>query len=262
MNSPSHVALELEDIRVQLGSREILRGVSLSLARGEVLALAGPNGSGKTTLLRVASGVIAAGGGRVRVGGRDAHELTPREQAQQIAVVPQDAHIPFPFRAGEIVLMGRSPHLRALGFENASDVEHARRAMARVGIESLAERSMLELSGGERQLVLVARALAQDPQVLLLDEPTAHLDLRHRIEVLELVREFARGGRSALVVSHDLNLAVRTCDRIALLREGALLAVGAPGEVVTREGLRATFGIDAWVVPGPDGAPVVVPQLR
>jgi iron complex transport system ATP-binding protein len=158
--------------------------------------------------------------------------------------------------------MGRSPHLRALGFENASDVEHARRAMARVGIESLAERSMLELSGGERQLVLVARALAQDPQVLLLDEPTAHLDLRHRIEVLELVREFARGGRSALVVSHDLSLAARTCDRIALLREGTLLAVGPPGEVVTREGLRATFGIDASVVPGPDGAPVVVPQLR
>ena len=137
-------ALELKDIRVQLGSREILRGVSLSLASGEVLALAGPNGSGKTTLLRVASGVIGAGGGRVRVRGRDAQELTARDQAREIAVVPQDAHIPFPFRAGEIVLMGRSPHLRALGFENASDVEHARRAMARVGIESLAERSVLD----------------------------------------------------------------------------------------------------------------------
>ena len=253
-------ALALHDIRVRLGGREILRGVTLELAAGEILGLAGPNGSGKTTLLRVASGVIAADAGQVWVAGREGGSLSARERAREIAVVPQDAHIPFPFRAGEIVLMGRSPHLGPLGFESAADVEQARQAMARVGIEDLAERSILELSGGERQLVLVARALVQAPRVLLLDEPTAHLDLRHRIEVLSLVREFVGEDRSALVVSHDLSLAAQTCDRIALLREGSLQAIGAPAQVVTRANLLDTFGIDAQVLEGPDGAPVVVPR--
>jgi iron complex transport system ATP-binding protein len=132
--------------------------------------------------------------------------------------------------------------------------------MARVGIEELAARSILELSSGERQLVLVARALAQDPQVLLLDEPTAHLDLRHRIHVLSLVREFAATGRSALVVSHDLTLAARSCDRIVLLADGGVLADGKPSDVLNRENLRAAFGIDAAVERAADGLPIVVPR--
>ncbi|MDH3212487.1 MAG: ABC transporter ATP-binding protein [Myxococcales bacterium] len=253
-------ALAFDAVRLRIGLSEILRGVTLELGRGEMLALAGPNGSGKTTLLRVASGVLPASAGGVRVRGRPASSYSRRELARELAVVPQDAHVAFPFRAGEIVLMGRSPHLGPLGFETGADMRLAEEAMARVGIASLAERSVLELSGGERQLVLVARALAQAAGILLLDEPTAHLDLRHKIVVLDLLRDFVRSGGSALVVSHDLTLAARTCDRIALLREGALVATGAPADVITPENLRTTFGIDADVLAAPDGAPYVVPR--
>ena len=254
-------ALAFEDLRLRIGPREILRGVTLELGRGEMLGLAGPNGSGKTTLLRVASGVLPADAGAVRVRGRPTASFSRRELARELAVVPQDAHVAFPFRVGEVVLMGRSPYLGPLGFETGADLRLAEEAMARVGIAPLAERSILELSGGERQLVLVARALAQDARVLLLDEPTAHLDLRHKIVVLDLVREYVRSGRSALVVSHDLTLAARTCDRIALLREGALVATGTPADVITPQNLGTTFGIDADVLAAPDGAPLVVPRV-
>jgi iron complex transport system ATP-binding protein len=253
-------ALSFEEISVEIGGREILRDVSLDLPRGEILALAGCNGAGKTTLLRIASRVLRPSAGRVRVRGRAVESLSRRALAREIAVVPQDVQVAFPFRAGEVVLMGRSPHLGAFGYESATDVERAREAMAQVGIEDLADRSMLELSGGERQLVLIARALAQDPEVLLLDEPTAHLDLRHRIRVLALVRAFAAGGRSALVVSHDLSLAARSCDCLALLARGGLLAAGPPGAVLNPENLRAAFGIAADVLTAPDGAPLVVPR--
>jgi iron complex transport system ATP-binding protein len=254
-------ALAFENLRLRIGPREILRGVTLELGRGEMVGLAGPNGSGKTTLLRVASGVLPAGAGAVRVRGRSTASFPRRELARELAVVPQDAHVAFPFRAGEVVLMGRSPYLGPLGFETGADLRLAEEAMARVGIASLAERSILELSGGERQLVLVARALAQDARVLLLDEPTAHLDLRHKIVVLDLVREYVRSGRSALVVSHDLTLAARSCDRIALLREGALVATGTPADVITPQNLGTAFGIDADVLVAPDGAPLVVPRV-
>jgi len=253
-------ALSFEGISVAFGGREILREVSLELPRGEILALAGCNGAGKTTLLRIASRVIRPSAGRVRVCGRAVESLSRRALAREIAVVPQDVQVAFPFRAGEIVLMGRSPHLGAFGYESATDVERAQEAMAQVGIEDLADRSILELSGGERQLVLIARALAQDPAVLLLDEPTAHLDLRHRIQVLALVREFADAGRSALVVSHDLSLAARSCDCLALLARGGLLAAGPPGAVLNPENLRVAFGIAADVLTAPDGAPLVVPR--
>jgi iron complex transport system ATP-binding protein len=253
-------ALCFEGIGVEIGGRAILREVSLELERGQVVTLAGCNGAGKTTLLRVASRVLRPSAGCVRVGGRDTASLSRRELARELAVVPQDVQVAFPFRAGEVVLMGRSPHLGALGYESRSDVERARAAMERVGIAELAERSMLELSGGERQLVLIARALAQDPAVLLLDEPTAHLDLRHRIQVLALVREFAAAGRSALVVSHDLSLAARSCDRLALLAGGGVLASGPPAAVLTPENLRVAFHIEADVVTAPDGAPLVVPR--
>ena len=260
MTETRAAALAFEAISVEIGGREILRDVNLELSAGEILVLAGSNGAGKTTLLRIASRVLRPSGGLVRVRGRKTESLSRRALAREIAMVPQDVQVAFPFRAGEVVLMGRSPHLGAFGYESRADVERAREAMERVGIAALADRSMLELSGGERQLVLIARALAQDPEVLLLDEPTAHLDLRHRIQVLALVREFAAAGRSALVVSHDLTLAARTCDRIGLLAAGGLLAVGRPREVLSRENLREAFDIEAEVITAPDGSPLVVPR--
>jgi len=258
MSAPA--ALAFEQVRVRLGAHEVLAGVSLELREGEVLGIAGRNGAGKTTLLRVASRVLQPQAGRVWLRGRALASLAPRELARAVAVVPQEAPFAFPFRAGEVVLMGRSPHRPRMGFEGAADLARARAALERVGIAALADRSVLELSGGERQLVLLARALAQDAPLLLLDEPTAHLDLGHRLEVLALVRSLAAEGRSALVVSHDLSLAACGCDRIALLAEGRVLAAGAPGEVLTPDALRRAFGIEADVVRGPDGAPLVVPR--
>ena len=260
MSATDAPALRCEGISVAIAGRSVLRSVDLELRRGEVLALVGANGAGKTTLLRVVSRILRPDAGRVLLCGKPVESLARRDLAKQLAVVPQDVPLAFPFRADEVVLMGRSPHLGMFGYESPADVELARQAMARVGVEELADRSILDLSGGERQLVLIARALAQDPQVLLLDEPTAHLDLRHRIQVLALVREFAAVGRSALVVSHDLTLAARSCHRIALLAAGAVLAAGTPSVVLTRENLRAAFGIDAEVQPAADGLPIVVPR--
>ena len=253
-------ALAFEDVWLRLGQRQVLRGVTLAVHAGEMVALAGPNGAGKTTLFRVASRLRRADRGRVEVGGADIEGLTRRELALRMAVVPQDVTIPFPFSAGQVVLMGRSPHTRRAAIDAPGDVELARAAMEEVGVSHLADRPMPELSGGERQLVLAARALAQDPQVLLLDEPTAHLDLRHRIELLDRVRSFVARGRSALVVSHDLDLAARTCDRLALLSAGTLVAQGRPRDVIDEQTLHEVFGIHATVVTGPDGAPLVVPR--
>jgi iron complex transport system ATP-binding protein len=257
VNAP---ALVFEDVAVRFGARAVLRGVSLELAAGEVLGLAGPNGAGKTTLFRAATRVVRLERGEVRVAGTPVGALARRELARRIAVVPQDVSIPFPFRAGEVVLMGRAPHRSGFGFESADDVERARVCLAQVGIESLADRPMLELSGGERQLVLVARALAQAPHVLLLDEPTAHLDLRHRAVVLERVREFTEAGGAALVVSHDLTLAARSCKKLALLGDGALVACGTPSEVLRPDLLARVFGVEAEVLAAPDGAPLVIPR--
>ncbi len=156
--------------------------------------------------------------------------------------------------------MGRTPYGHGLGLDAPPDVERAREAMEAVGIAHLADRSMPELSGGERQLVLAARAFAQNPQVLLLDEPTAHLDLRHRVELLERVHAFVAEGRSAIVVSHDLDLAARSCDRLVLLAGGRVVAVGPPSQVIQPDVLQSAFGIEASVIEGPDGAPLIVPR--
>ncbi len=256
-------ALRFEGVSIDLGARRVLSGVDLELGRGELVALAGPNGAGKTTLLRAATRTLSPCEGRIVLGRDPLSDLSRRSLAQRVAIVPQETQIPFPFSALEVVLMGRSPHLNWLGFESEEDVAIARRAMESVGVGELAERSILELSGGERQLVIVARALAQSPEVLLLDEPTAFLDLKNRTQVLSLVRAWVREeGRSALVVSHDLGLAAQAADRVALVAEGCVQGVGPPEEVLTAENLQRAFGVEATVIEGPGGKPVVVPRLR
>jgi iron complex transport system ATP-binding protein len=253
--------LRFERLAVELGGRTILSEIDFEVSPGEVVGLVGRNGVGKTTLLRLANGALTASAGRVLLGEEPVATLSRRRLARGVALVPQDLHVPFPFRVGELVLMGRAPHQPLVGLESASDVELALEALERLGIGHLADRSITTLSGGERQLVLFARALVQDPGVLLLDEPTAFLDLKHRVEVLREVRAFARSGRAALVVSHDLSLAARSCDRVVLLGSGGVAAVGPPVDVLTPENLRMAFGIEALAFSGPDGQLVVVPDL-
>ena len=255
------MTLSLEGVDLALGGRQILRDVSCVVSPGEVVGVLGRNGVGKTTLLRVASGTLAPDSGRVLLDGKPLAALSRRALARRVAVVPQDLHVPFPFLAGEVVLMGRTPHQSWFGFESPRDVRCAREAMERMGILELENRSVLELSGGERQLVMFARALAQSPEILLLDEPTAFLDLSHRVEVLRVVRELVAAGGSALVVSHDLALSARVCDRLVVLVDGGVVAQGSPAEVLQVDLLRRAFGIEADILSGPDGLPVIVPRV-
>lgn len=254
-------ALVFDDVALRLGDRDVLRGATFAVPRGEVVGLVGRNGAGKTSLIRLATRHLAPDQGDVKIGGRSVGALSRRSLARALATVPQDVHVPFSFLAGEVVLMGRMPHQGAFGFESSDDLETARDAMARVGVDALADRPIDELSGGERQLVLFSRALAQQPRWLLLDEPTAFLDLRHRIDVLRVVRDFAERGGGALVVSHDLSLAARVCDRIVVLADGRVIADGAPREVLSPDVVEAGFGMAVHVVEAPDGRPVVVPRL-
>jgi len=253
--------LEFADVALRLGGHPVLDGVTFDVRRGEVVGLLGRNGAGKTSLIRVATRALRPDRGLVRLAGEPIETLSHRALARQLATVPQEASVPFPFLAGEVVLMGRMPHQGLFGFESAHDVETARDAMARVGIAQLADRPMDALSGGERQLVLFARALTQEPGWLLLDEPTAFLDLRHRIDVLRVVRAFAQRGGGALVVSHDFGLAARVCDRIVLLGDGRVVADGEPAAVLTPALVERAFGMAAHVVEAPDGRPVVVPRI-
>jgi iron complex transport system ATP-binding protein len=255
------IGLSLSRIDVALGGRRVLSGVDLTVSPGEIVGLVGPNGAGKTTLLRVASRVLPPDAGEVRFAGRLLRDYSRRELSRAIAVVPQDSAVPFPFRAGELVIMGRAPHQPAFGFDSPSDVQLAREALDRVGIAHLADRSVFELSGGERQLVAFARALVQASDLLLLDEPTAFLDLRHRVELLGVVRERVRQGCSALVISHDLNLAARVCDRLVVLSDGRVVSGGPPAEVLTPALLARVYGIEAEVLVVPDGTRIVVPRL-
>ncbi|HWC32573.1 MAG TPA: ABC transporter ATP-binding protein, partial [Actinomycetota bacterium] len=204
---PGRDLLALSGVAAGYHGRPAVIDVTLAVREGEVVGLIGPNGSGKTTLVRVASRVLRPFAGRVEVAGRDLFAMSARDAARLVAVVPQETAPVFAFTALEIVLMGRSPYLPAWGSGSPRDFRRAREAMALAGVDELAERTIDELSGGEKQRVVLAQALAQDAPVLLLDAPTTHLDPGHILGVLAAVRELARGGRAVLSVFHDLNLA-------------------------------------------------------
>ncbi len=226
-----------------------LRDVRLEVRPGQVVGLVGPNGSGKTTLVRVASRALRPMQGRVEVDGSDLHAMSAREAARLVAVVPQDLAPAFSFTALEIVLMGRSPYLSRWGGGGPQDWARARAAMAATEVHHLADRRVEELSGGERRRVILAQALAQDAPVLLLDEPTTHLDVRHVLDLLGIVRGLAVGGGTAvLAILHDLNLAASTCDRLVVLHRGRVVAEGPPEAVVTPDLLREVYGVEAEVV--------------
>lgn len=240
--------LALEDVTCGYGATTVLRGVSLHVDAGEVVGLVGPNGSGKTTLVRVASRALRPARGAVRVGGADPYALAAREAARLVAVVPQDLVPAFSFTVLEMVLMGRTPYLSSLGGGGEEDWARARAAMVATGVQHLADRSIDELSGGERRRVVLAQALVQDAPLLLLDEPTTHLDVRHVLEVLAIVRRLAeREGTAVLAIHHDLNVASVTCDRLVVLHRGEVASTGPPEAVVSADLLRGIYGVEADV---------------
>ena len=253
--------LQIEALSVSYGPRRVLSDLSLEVASGQMLALIGPNGAGKSTLLRAVSGVIPAQSGRARVDGSDLLHLSPIQRARLLAVVPQAVSLPPAFSAWETVLLGRTPYLNFLGQVSARDEEIARQAMTRVEALDLAERRIGELSGGEQQRILLARALAQSTPVLLLDEPTSNLDLHYQVSFMETLGNLARQANLAVLVAmHDLNLAARYCDRVALLVEGQIIASGTPRQVLTPELISAAYHLPVQVIAHPFAdTPLVVP---
>ncbi len=254
------IALDVRGLTVAYGSRVALRDVSLALPGGQLLGLVGPNGSGKTTLIRAVSAVVASQDGHIRLDGADAADLSARETALRVAVVPQNPHLPPAFTALELVLMGRTPHLNLLQSEQEADLAAARRAMLATETWELADRPIGELSGGERQRCLVARALAQETPLLLLDEPTAHLDIGHQAATLRLMTRLCRSER-VLAAVHDLTLAGQFCHRLVMLHQGRVVAEGSPEEVLTPERLQQVYGASVRVLPHPlTGRPVLAPD--
>ena len=253
--------LAIQDLRFSYKDEPVLNGVTMAVGHGEVVGVVGPNGAGKSTLLGLISGILVSKSGRIAIDGHDVAQISPRERAAMVAVVPQSPVFPGNFTALELVLMGRTPHMRLLQWESESDVRLAQRAMEETGCLSLADRRVDNLSGGERQRLLVARALVQEAPLVLLDEPTANLDLAHQTGVLDLVQQTqaSRGG-SVLMAIHDLSLAAQYCDRLVFLHEGLVFADGPPGQVITEDIVRLVYGADVTVITHPVmGTPVVLP---
>lgn len=253
-------AIGFDGVSFAYGKTPVFRALDFHLEEGDFVGVLGPNGAGKTTLLRLASGTARPGSGRVCLFGRDLRDLAPREVARRVAVVPQDVHVAFDFTVEEVVLMGRAPHQGLLGIPSARDVESVERAIRQVGLSGLKWRPFRALSGGERQRVAVARALAQEPRLLLLDEPTAHLDLRHRLALYRLLAALNEAGTTIVVVSHEINLAARHCRRLLLLCRGEIAADGTAEDVLRPEPLRKVFQVETEIGRDPaSGRPLVVP---
>lgn len=260
--SPQEWLLEAQKVSFAYNGCPVLRDVDLRVLPGQIVGVIGPNGAGKSTLIKILSRLLHPDEGRVFLGGQDLTQWGHTQLARHMAVVPQAAKLPETFTAWEVVLMGRTPYLGLLGNETATDMAIAQRAMEETNTWHLASRLIGQLSGGERQRVVVARALAQEPQVLLLDEPTLHLDINHQLEILSLVRRFVdEQGLAVLAVFHDLNLAAQFCHELVLLCQGQVFARGRPEEVITATNISSVYGAEVTILPHPhNGRPTVLPN--
>ncbi|MDT0631182.1 ABC transporter ATP-binding protein [Rubrivirga sp. S365] len=238
--------LAAHDLSVSLGDRSVLRDVSFAVAEGERVGLVGPNGAGKTTLLRAAAGLLPYSG-TLALRGRGVRAWPARERAREVALVRQQADLAVDFTVAEVVGLGRAPHLGWLAALGGDDQRRVAKALAAVDLAAFADRPVPELSGGEQQRVFLAQALAQDARLLLLDEPTAHLDVRHQLDLLARVRALGAAGRTVVAAVHDLELAARFADRLWVLAGGRLVADGPPADVLRPALLRDVFGVEAEV---------------
>jgi iron complex transport system ATP-binding protein len=243
-------AVEVRGVAAGYGQRGVLRGVDLTVAAGEWLGVVGPNGAGKSTLLRLMTGLLPPTDGEIRIAGRSLSRMDRAEIARHVAVVPQPASLPFAATVESIVALGRLPYEDRLRGLRAADRAAVAAAIDRVGLGRLVGRDVRELSLGERQLVLLAVAIAQAAPVILLDEPTVHLDIRHQLDVMDLLADLhARDGRTIVTVLHDLHLAARRIPRIAVVAEGGIAADGPPDVALDAEHVRAVFGVDPADLP-------------
>ncbi len=251
-------AVSARELSYEIEAQRLLDGVSFVVDKGEMVGLIGPNGAGKSTLLRAVSGILRCQDGAVTLEGRDLESMTARDVAKGLALVPQIAPYTHGFTAIELVLMGRYPHLGRFQVEGKSDERIAGEAMSLTETARFADRTLDTLSGGERQRVFVARALAQQPRILLLDEPTSNLDVLHQLMVLDLVRNLVDEGLTAIAAFHDLSMAARYCDRLAVMSGGKVIAAGSPEEVLNPELIEAVFKVKAAVYQDPATGSIAV----
>ena len=234
-------------------SKSVFRDVSLTVNAGDVFCLLGPNGIGKSTLLKCLSNILHIQQGRIRLNGSDLFEFKLTDVAKNMGYVPQGLTSAFPFRIKDIIIMGRAPHLSILASPSRADMEIAYKAMETVGVAHLADRPCNGVSGGEWQLTLIARALVQEPQILLLDEPTSHLDMGNQLKILEVIRSLSESGMTIVMASHFPDHAFLVSSAVAILNNGRIAQVGAPDEVITEESMKATYGVDVKIVQLEDG---------
>jgi iron complex transport system ATP-binding protein len=258
------VNLTIEDVDCFYESVKILENVHFTVKTGTFLGILGPNGSGKTTLLKSISRVLKPRKGAILIDNNDVYKMKIGEVARSMAVVPQDSSVAFSFTALQVVLMGRAPHLSRLQSESEKDLNIAKQAMEYPYTWHLADRLVTELSGGERQRVIIARALTQEPKILLLDEPTSHLDICNQLEIMDLLKQLCNEKKLLIVgVFHDFNLAARYCDSLILLKDGKIVAAGAASETLTNENIKDVFGIDVIVNKHPvTDLPFVIPVSK
>ena len=246
------MTLETRDLVFKYHEKHVLDGISFEVQKGEILGILGPNGCGKSTLLKNLNKNLSPESGCVVLDGTDLEEIVKRDIARTIAVVPQTNEISFAFTVREIVAMGRMPFQGMLSGESATDKEIVDNAIERIGLTELADRHINTMSGGERQRVIIARAIAQTPQIILMDEPTLHLDISMQFDALDLVHELAKEkGLTVVIVSHDLPMVARYCDRILMIHDHKIHAIGTPEEVLTPENMRIVFNLDAELMKGP-----------
>jgi ABC-type cobalamin/Fe3+-siderophores transport system ATPase subunit len=255
--------LEVKSLRVNYGDRLVLKDIAFHVPAGSILGIVGPNGAGKTTLIRALSGVLPLAGGSVHVSGEDLAGLKPAERARRVAVVPQARSLPLAFTGWQLALLGRTPHLSWLGHVSARDEESVHCALRRAKATDLAGRRLGELSGGEQQRLLLARALAQEAPLLLLDEPTTHLDLHYQVALLDQVRQLAaEEGLAVVVALHDLNLVARYADQVLLLVDGEMRARGEPSDVLQPDLLGQAYKLPLQVFHNPaSGRPIILPAV-
>lgn len=243
------MTLETDKLSYTYVGYPVLQDIDIKVNEGEILGILGPNGCGKTTLLKNLNKNLSPKGGKVLLDGEDLEEITKKDIAKRIAVVPQTNEVHFSFTVKDIVSMGRMPFQGLMEGMSRSDMDIVEESIARVGLTDYADRHINVMSGGERQRVIIARALAQTPDILLMDEPTLHLDINTQFDVLDLVRDLSRkDGLTVVIVSHDLGMVARYCDRVLLIKDHRILAIGTPEEVLTPENMDLVFGVDGELV--------------
>lgn len=254
------IEIEMNRVVLGYGKHAVLKDITFCIKPGKMVGLIGPNGCGKSTVIKALSGVLPAFSGNILIDGMNIADISKRDLAKLLGVVPQITLLPSVFTALEIVLMGRNPHLGLFQYEGNKDIRIALEAMGKTATLELAERRISELSGGEIQCLMVARALAQETRAILLDEPTANLDIGRQISVLELIRKMCLDGNlTVLAVLHDLNLAAQYCDRLILLHDKKIQADGIPADVITENNIAQVYGVDNCVYKHPlNGLPVVL----